>query len=90
MVQVEIIKVNYSNLCFVVPGGRGFSGCLAAKMVTNFSSALTEPRVRTVVSTVRGGAGAAAASPLMSPHPRIPLRPPQLLHNIGTNRILRL
>ena len=63
---------------------------LGSKIVTNFSSTMTEPRVRTAVSTVRGGRGAAAASPLISPHPRLPLRPPQLLHNIGTNRILRL
>ena len=48
---------------------------LGSKIVTNFSSTMTEPRVRTVVSTVRGGGGAAAASPLISPHSRHPPPP---------------
>ena len=38
------------------------------------SRALTEPRVMTVVYTLRGRGGAAAASPLISPRPRFPHR----------------
>ena len=85
MVQVEIIKVWLLKLCFVVPGLCGSSGCL-----TTIGHKFLQYYDRTAHqdSCINSDAAAAARHPLWSPlTPATPRRPPELLHNIGTNLI---